>query len=171
MNYAFIDSQNLNLGVKKDLIDRRTGKLEYKGWRLNFGRFKVYLKDKYNVSEAFLFIGMVDGNEWLYDELKSFGYRLIFKPTTKVLNDKGFWETKGNVDAELVLHTLLEIENYKKAVIVSGDSDYRCLIDYLIQNDKLECLLVPNIFRTPDLFKPFHKYIDYVSPLETKLKK
>jgi uncharacterized LabA/DUF88 family protein len=171
-NYAFIDSQNLNLGVKNDLINPYTKKLEYKGWRLHFGKFRVYIRDKYDVKQAFLFIGKVDGNEWLYSELQNYGYKIVFKPTTKIFdkyNNK--WEIKGNVDAELVLHAMLEFKNYEKAVIVAGDSDYRCLIEYLLDQTKLKRLLIPNIYRTPDLFKPFDKYIDYVSPLENKLKK
>ena len=56
--YAFIDSQNLNLGVRDQ------------GWKLDFGRFRVYLKDKYKVEEAFLFIGYIPQNRNLYDSLK-----------------------------------------------------------------------------------------------------
>lgn len=52
--YAFIDSQNLNLGIRSQ------------GWILDFGRFKKYLEDKYNVEKTFLFIGYVVGNESLY---------------------------------------------------------------------------------------------------------
>lgn len=53
-NYAFIDSQNLNLGIQS------------LGWKLDFKRFYTYLKDKYKVEKAFLFIGYVVGNEALY---------------------------------------------------------------------------------------------------------
>ena len=56
--YAFIDSQNLNLGIRDC------------GWKLDFGRFYIYLKDKYHVSKAFLFIGYVAGNEALYTYLQ-----------------------------------------------------------------------------------------------------
>jgi len=49
--YAFIDSQNLNLGVRSQ------------GWVLDFKRFKKYLEDKYDVSKAFLFVGYVAGND------------------------------------------------------------------------------------------------------------
>ncbi len=36
-NFAFIDSQNLNLSIRA------------LGWRLDFRRFRVYLKEKYEV--------------------------------------------------------------------------------------------------------------------------
>jgi len=36
--YTFIDSQNLNLGTGKDIY--KNGKLIYKGWRLDFKKFR-----------------------------------------------------------------------------------------------------------------------------------
>ena len=55
--YAFIDSQNLNLGTSKNLVDKR-GKLIYKGWKLDFKKFRVYLKNKFRVSKAFVFMNI-----------------------------------------------------------------------------------------------------------------
>ena len=94
--YAFIDSQNLNLGIRGC------------GWKLDFGRFRGYLKDKYHVSKAYLFIGYVAGNEALYAYLQQAGYVLIFKPTLSSVDREGGGYTKGNVDAELVLHAMVE---------------------------------------------------------------
>ncbi len=56
--YAFIDSQNLNLGVQRSLKKR-----------IDFQKFRVYLKDKYKVEKAYLFIGHIAGNELLYTSL------------------------------------------------------------------------------------------------------
>ena len=67
--YAFIDSQNLNLSIRAQ------------GWKLDFKRFRIYLKDKYKVEKAFLFIGYVAGNESLYTYLQKSGYIIVFKPT------------------------------------------------------------------------------------------
>jgi len=70
-NYAFIDSQNLNLAIR-DL-----------GWKLDYKRFRIYLADKFKIRKAFLFIGYVEKNKELYKFLKKSGYELIFKPTLK----------------------------------------------------------------------------------------
>jgi len=130
VNYAFIDSQNLNLGIRSQ------------GWRLDFVTFRRYLRDKYQVEKAFLFIGYLHGNEKLYLSLQEAGYILIFKPTLEI---KQGAETvvKGNVDAELVLHTMIEYLNYAKAVVVSGDGDFHCLIEYLVGQKKLLKVLAP----------------------------
>jgi len=59
--YAFIDSQNLNLGVKSQ------------GWKIDWRKFRQYLKNKYNVIKAFLFIGYLPGNESLYTLMQKMG--------------------------------------------------------------------------------------------------
>lgn len=130
VTYAFIDSQNLNLGVRSQ------------GWKLDWKKFRQYLRNKYNVTKAYLFIGQVAGNESLYTFLQECGYVLIFKPT---LNKrvKGEEVIKGNVDAELVLHSMIQYKNYQKAIIVTGDGDFHCLIEYLEEKGKLLKILAP----------------------------
>lgn len=154
--YAFIDSQNLNLAVLG------------LGWKLDYQRFRVYLADKFNVDKAFLFIGYIKGNESLYDNLKKCGYILIFKPTLEFRkNHKA--HTKGNVDAELVLHTIIEFPNYKKAVIVSGDGDFYCLVEYLKKKNKLKCVIVPNFFKFSALLRKFMNDLIFLNRLQNKL--
>jgi uncharacterized LabA/DUF88 family protein len=103
-NYAFIDSQNLNLGVLAA------------GWKIDMKKFRIYLYEKYSIQKAFLFIGYVKGQEDMYDNFKKYGYECVFRPT--LVNKDG--STKGNCDSELVLHAMIELNNYKKAIIVSG---------------------------------------------------
>ncbi|MCX6732574.1 MAG: hypothetical protein NTV98_03475, partial [Candidatus Roizmanbacteria bacterium] len=100
--YAFIDSQNLNLGVLSQ------------GGKLDFRKFREYLKLTHNVSKAFLFIGYVEENKVLYDYLKRSGYICVFKKVIEY-KDKDI-ATKGNIDADLVLHTMIEYPHYDKAI-------------------------------------------------------
>ena len=108
VNYAFIDSQNLNLAIREQ------------GWVLDFKRFRVYLKEKYLVNKVFLFIGYIEGNTDLYKALSEAGFICVFKPTLKYQDGT----TKGNCDADLVLRAMIEFNNYQKAIIVSGDGDF-----------------------------------------------
>jgi uncharacterized LabA/DUF88 family protein len=128
--YAFVDSQNLNLGIKSQ------------GWKLDWRKFRQYLRNKYNVSKTYLFIGQVSGNEALYTFLQEAGYILIFKPTLEY-RQQGKIKIKGNVDAELVLHTMIQYKNYDKAIIVSGDGDFHCLVEYIEAKGKLLKILAP----------------------------
>ena len=153
-NYAFIDSQNVNLAIRAQ------------GWRLDFKRFRVYLQDKYHVSRAYLFIGYLPGNQTLYTHLQSVGFIVIFKPTL----ERPDGTVKGNVDAELVLHAMIEYPNYGQAVIVTGDGDFYCLVDYLNKQGKLARLLVPNVHKYSKLLKPFApNKLDFMNNLRKKL--
>ena len=150
--YAFIDSQNLNLGI----CDQ--------GWKLDFARFRVYLKDKYKVTKAFLFLGFIEENQKMYDYLENSGYQIIFKPIVKQ-NGK----VKGNVDAELVLHTMIQLNNFGTAVLVTGDGDFHCLIEFLDKKRKLKKLIIPNQKRYSSLLLKYKKYMDFMNNRRYKL--
>ena len=51
---------------------------------------------------------------------------------------------KGNVDAELVLQAMIDYRDYERAVIVTSDGDFACLVRYLYGEGKLERVLSPN---------------------------
>ena len=146
----------------------KNGKYIYKGWKLDLIRFKRYLKDKYRVSKSFLFIGMKQKNKVLYANLQKAGYTIIFKPTLVIRKGNKVF-TKGNVDAELVLYCMIKYPNYDKAIIVSGDGDFYCLVEYLLKKNKLERILVPNKYSSSFLLWKFRKKIDVVSNLRNKL--
>ncbi len=150
--YAFIDSQNLNLSIRN--LD----------WSLDFSRFRNYLRDKYGVSKAFLFIGYVPENQDLYAFLQKAGYIIIFKPTLSLPDDK----VKGNVDAELVLYTMIEFPHYDKAVIITGDGDFYCLVDYLEKQGKLLNLMIPNRYKYSSLLRGFSPKTVFMNSLKRK---
>lgn len=127
-NYAFIDSQNLNLGIQK------------LGWKLDYRRFRIYLAEKYGVKKAYIFIGFVALNQSLYDKLQEAGFILKFKPTIPDSDGK----IKGNIDADLVLRAALEMREYDAAVIVSSDGDFYSLVQHLYETGKLKVVLSPD---------------------------
>ena len=155
-NYAFIDSQNVNLSVQE------------LGWKLDFRKFFVYLREKYQVKKAYLFIGYLEGNQNLYKSLQEFGYVLIFKPILE--NSDG--RVKGNVDAELVLYAMIDYKKYEKAVIVTNDGDFFCLVDYFYAKNKLKKIVSPNRHSCSALLKIAAKEkIDFVDYQRGKLKR
>lgn len=158
-NFAFIDAQNTHLGIKDQ------------GWELDFARFRRHLSDKYGVTRAFLFIGYKPGNENLYTYLQRAGFVCIFKPTMELPDGR----TKGNVDAELVLHAMIEYPNYDEAIIVTGDGDFRCLVEYLMKQWKLHKVLIPNRYKYSALLKSLsvsnRNIFDFMNPLRNKLAK
>lgn len=145
-NYAFIDWQNLNLGIKSQ-------------WRdIDLKRFRIYIKDKFKVTSAYYFLWYVPWNESLYTYLQSIGYILIFKPTLQIN-----WKIKWNCDAELVLHTMINFNNFDNAVIVTWDWDFHCLIEHLQQENKLYKVIVPDQKNYSSLLKKFANYLFFLS--------
>lgn len=153
--YAFIDSQNLNLGTQRA------------GWKMDWRRFRQFLKDKYGVEKAFMFIGYMVENESMYEYMHSLGYLVVLKPTLEINHhangdnkdpnkEKGL--VKGNVDTEIVLAAMKEINNYSRAIIVSGDGDFYSLAEYLEQRGKLFHIMTPS-WQYSTLLKKFEKYI------------
>jgi uncharacterized LabA/DUF88 family protein len=117
--YAFIDANNLHMETSKNA-----------GWLVNYRRLRIWLKDKFNVSIAYMFIGKVEGNELLYSSLEKNGFTLMFKPTIPGKDGN----IKGNVDADLVLKAMIDFPNYDKAIIITNDGDYYSLAKYLKEN-------------------------------------
>jgi uncharacterized LabA/DUF88 family protein len=100
----------------------------------------------------------------MYDALKRYGYELVFKPVVRMKNN----EVKGNVDAELVLQAMIDYEKYSRAVIVTGDGDFYCLVKYLNEQGKLLKVLVPNQKKHSALLRKAitsPQYIAFVNPL------
>ena len=154
-NYAFIDSQNLNLGIQS------------LGWKLDYKRFRVYLKEKYQVETAYLFIGYIPSNQDLYSSLQAAGYVLVFKPT---LPDKN-GDVKGNIDADLVLQAMIDYDKYDQAIIVTSDGDFYSLVKYLYKNKKLKIVMSPYVKTCSTLLKKTAKEkIVFMANLRKKLK-
>lgn len=128
-NSAFIDGQNLYRGM------------QHLGWPLDYGRFRIYLTEKYHVATAYLFIGEREDNRPLYLSLQKHGYVVVLKQTVRLPGDR----TKGNVDAELVFQAMLDYhhDRYDQAVIVTSDGDFSVLVHFLRQEGKLAAVISP----------------------------
>ena len=160
-NYAFIDAQNLNLGTQKV------------GFKMNWKKFCEFLRDRYDVTTAYMFIGYVPDNEDLYKQMDEAGYTVVLKPTVDMLMTKEELAdedhvTKGNVDTLLVMYIMKEIDNYKKAVIVSNDGDFYSVAEYLEERGKLGKILAPN-YRYSALLKKFENYIERIDKHRNEL--
>jgi uncharacterized LabA/DUF88 family protein len=155
-NYAFIDSQNLNVSVQKY------------GWKMDWKKFRQFLSDKYGVSKAYMFIGYVPEYEDIYEKMHQAGYAVVLKPTFDMSRPQPEEKThpngeekkvKGNVDADMVLWAMKELPNYQKAVIVSGDGDFFGLVEHLQQQNRLHKILTPT-GQYSSLYRQFESYIE-----------
>ncbi|MEK7098941.1 MAG: NYN domain-containing protein [Patescibacteria group bacterium] len=153
-NYAFIDGQNLYLAIRES------------GWKLDYKRFRVYLREKYAVDKAYMFMGFLPENQELYNFLQTIGFVLVFKPILPNTGER----LKGNCDAELVLQAMIDYNEYAKALIITGDGDFYCLVKHLDANGKLFRVLAPSPHNCSALLTRVSKNkIAFVSDLRPKL--
>ncbi len=132
VNVAYIDGQNLYLWTKAD-------------WRfVDFKRLRIFLKDKFNVEEAYYFIGFVSEEEQaLYNNLQKAGFIVVFREHSATLKGK----KKGNVDVDIVFEIMKKIyeeKDFDKIVLVTGDGDYIKLVKHLIKKNLLHKVVFPN---------------------------
>jgi uncharacterized LabA/DUF88 family protein len=160
-NIAFIDGQNLYMGT------RSCNPL----WEANLAKLKIYLEMKYNVSEVYYFLGYIqDDNEDLYDEIQKSGMILKFREHNSAMLGK----KKGNVDSDIIFSVMKKLykkDPFDKIVLVSGDGDYKMLVDFLIEEGKFEKILFPNKKFASSLYKNLgNQYCDFLEKTDIKEK-
>lgn len=158
-NIAFIDGQNLHLGIKQS------------GWAIDHEKFRVYLKEKYRITEAYYFLGFVSEDQQdLYDKLQKAGFILSFREHSAALRG----QKKGNVDCDIVfsiMKKLVDNESFGKVFIVSGDGDYKKLVDFLIKKERFAKMLFPNREFASSLYKSLGgEFFDYLESPAVKAK-
>ena len=161
-NVAFVDGQNLYMGTKLHPT---------LPWLIDLKRFRIYLERKYEVKKAFYFLGYVDERyQDLYTEIQSAGFILIFKQHTSAMLGK----KKGNVDTDIVFHVMKHLyrEEYPgKIILVSGDGDYKVLVDFLLEEGRLAKVLFPNKQFASSLYKKLgSEFFDFLDQPDIKAK-
>lgn len=147
-NWAFVDIQNLYLGIKN------------RGWKINWSAFREHLYEAHNVTHAIIFLGFIKENNWLYRSLRKAGFHLEFRETMR-LHDGSI--DGGNIDADLTSFVMDHKTEYAQAVIVADDGDYQRTLVSLQQQGKLRSVISSHILaRTSHLLRkvlPAEKFI------------
>lgn len=161
-NLAFVDGQNLYMNTSKKEID---------SWKVDLARFRVYLEEKYNVDKAYYFLGYVQEiNQELYEEIQNAGFVLIFREHNPAMVGK----KKGNVDSDIIFNVMKKMykqEDFNKVILVSGDGDYKLLVDFLIEENKFEKILFPDRKYRSSLYKQLsNNYFAYLDDADIKNK-
>lgn len=162
-NIAYIDGQNLYMGTAKSAPK----------WNIDLARFRKYLLEKYHVQDAYYYLGFVQtGDEYdrLYESIQKAGFILVFREhNSAMLGTK-----KGNVDSDIIFNAMKRLylnEKFNKIVLVSGDGDYKMLVDFLIKEKRFEKILFPNKKYASSLYKSISRqYFAYLSDEGVKSK-
>lgn len=160
-NLAFIDGQNLHMGTTSS----------DKPWKVDLSKFRIYLEKKYNVTEAYYFLGYVqEVNQELYSEIQKAGFILVFRQHNTAMIGK----KKGNVDSDIIFNVMKRLyknPDFDKIILVSGDGDYKILVDFLVEENRFKKVLFPNIKFASSLYKTLgSEYFDYLEISDTKKK-
>ena len=79
---------------------------------------------------------------------------------------------KGNVDTDIVFDIMKRIckkESFDKVVLVSGDGDYKSMVDFLIDENKFKKILFPNRKYRSSLYKKLsNNYFAYLDDKDIK---
>ncbi len=144
-NIAFIDGQNLHLWTTSEK------------WQVDFKRFRIYLRDKFKVNEAYFYFWFLDENEQsLYTRLQKSGFIIVFREHNSDMK----WKKKWNVDVDIcfeMMRNLIENKDFDKIVLVSWDGDYIKPVKYLLEKWRFKKILFPS-----------RKYSSLYKQIETK---
>lgn len=153
--FAYIDAANVHCSMK-DL-----------GWKIDYFRLRSWLKNKYHIQKAYLFIGFISKYKELYTMLQEAGFTLVFKETT--LDSGG--KPKGNCDSDLVLSVVRDFyeKNMHRAVIISGDGDYASTVSFLLSKKALRVVLAPTSEKCSILLKRTGAPITYLREMRNAL--
>ncbi len=129
VNIAYIDATNLDKALRNHL-----------GWKMDYAKFRVWLKEKYKVERAYIFIGLIPKYKDIYTYLQKCGFELEFKD---VIYAGGI--PKGNCDSDLLMKASRDMYegDLDQAIIVASDGDYAPLVKVLLEKKRLAVILSP----------------------------
>ncbi len=136
------------------------------GFEIDYKKMYGWLRQKYNIDRIYLFLGFIDKMDYLYELLRICGYVVELKRTVNF----GAYKIKGNCDTEIVLKIMVDvyknqIENF---ILVTGDGDFKCVIEHLVESGKQFHVIAPNENRCSILLKHFYEHITYLNNLYHK---
>ena len=121
--YAFIDASNIIYGCTSQ------------GWKMDFAKLIKYLKSRFSCQNIFYYAGLDQENKKqlkFYEKLAKFGYILKLVPIKRFKDGK----VKGDVDSRMTFELMRYLEEYKAAIVLTGDGDYYWVLEFLLQKRK-----------------------------------
>jgi len=155
--YAFIDGQNLH---------------QWLSWAIDYKKCRTYLKDKYGITKAYYFLWFREQENTLYEKLQEAWFILVFNLKWEHLKSN----KKGNVDTNIVFTIMKKLIEWEmsKALLISGDGDYKMIVEYLIEKQKFLKVLCPNLTYASSLYRNAHnmdpQYFWYLDQADIKKK-
>lgn len=160
-NIAYVDGQNLYMGTTTSRP----------AWKVDLFRFRMYLAEKYNITEAYYYLGTVNEElQDMYSDIQKAGFILVFREHNPAMSSI----KKGNVDTDIVfdiMKTLYKDKTLNKVFLVSADGDYYKMVKFLVEEGKLGKLLFPARKKASSLYRKLEpRYFDSLDNPDVKEK-
>jgi uncharacterized LabA/DUF88 family protein len=139
----FIDGANLYAATRSLGID------------IDYRRLLDYFGSRTNLIRAYYYSALLDTEEYsplkpLTDWLAYNGYSLVTKPAKEFTDALGRRRIKGNMDIELAIDMLELSPKLDHAILFSGDSDFRRLVE-AVQRKGVRVSVISTIKTSPPM--------------------
>lgn len=125
------------------------------GFDVDYRNMLAYFRKQTNVIRAYYYSALLDTEEYsplkpLTDWLAYNGYSLVTKTAREFTDAMGRRRVKGNMDVELAVDMLGMAPRIDHAVLFSGDSDFRSLVE-AVQRQGVRVTVVSSVRTTPPM--------------------
>jgi len=125
------------------------------GFDIDYRRLLEYFGNKTNLIRAYYYSALLETEEYsplkpLTDWLAYNGYSLVTKPAKEFSDAQGRRRIKGNMDIELAIDMLEMAPKLDHAILFSGDSDFRRLVE-AVQRKGVKVSVVSTIKTNPPM--------------------
>ena len=125
------------------------------GFDVDYRNLLEYFRRKAHVIRAYYYSAVLESDEYsplkpLTDWLAYNGYTLVTKPAKEFTDSTGRRRVKGNMDIEVAVDMLELADRIDHAVLFSGDSDFRRLVE-AVQRKGVRVSVVSTIRTSPPM--------------------
>lgn len=125
------------------------------GFDVDYRNLLEFFRTKSNVIRAYYYAALLDTDEYsplkpLTDWLAYNGYTLISKTAREFTDNAGRRRVKGNMDVELAIDMLELAPHIDHAVLFSGDSDFRRLVE-AVQRRGVRVTVISSVRTSPPI--------------------
>jgi uncharacterized LabA/DUF88 family protein len=125
------------------------------GFDVDYRNLLEYFRKRTNLVRAYYYSAVLETEEYsplkpLTDWLAYNGYMLVTKPAKEFTDATGRRRIKGNMDIELAIDMLELADKIDHAVLFSGDSDFRRLVE-AVQRRGVKVSVVSSIRTSPPM--------------------
>ena len=132
-------------------------------WKVDFKKLKKYFETKCELKGIYYYSAYFEessGQKSFFEMLSRMGYALRLKKLKQIRNKNGTITLKGNCDTDMVVDAVATMRRYDTAVILSGDSDFVSLVNFLRGNNKTVIAISTRGHIAKDLINAVDYYFD-----------